>query len=479
MAEPLVKIPQRKEKLVKAKTISHCQGKGSLSHNNRAFKPKNVDSSRSSQNVTFVKMSITEAYDKCFSEAVERYNAKQKRADRRIKNGYFRYAFSHAPSNNVITAPDKRKSFYEDIVQIGDRNDTGIGTADAETAAKCLTEYMQGFSERNPNFFVFNAVLHVDEATPHLHIDYIPIGHYKRGVDTQNGLAQALKEMGYGEGENTINRWRLAERDVLVEICRRHGIDIAETQKGRGYTYTVEQYKQHKDTISALEQQKAELSENLDELKLLNDAAESEGIESTKLPFNKRVVSEEEFSKLEAAKKTAAVRETTLDHREKIIAEKEAAISQKEAALSKKLKDADNLYLKYNTLADELLDDSKAYHKLMPRYKALEERCQTAENELSKAKDKIISAVKHITDIAKLSNCMLAPISGYEDLAEKATTMHKTLANVIRRLCGRFVRSLGFDEEADIIQKKAGISEDALSELKSNENRKQNRGVRR
>lgn len=463
---------------MKAKTISHCQDKGSLSHNNRTFKPKNVDSSRSRQNVTFVKMSITEAYDKCFSEAVERYNAKQKRADRRIKDGYFRYAFSHAPSNNVITAPDKRKSFYEDIVQIGDRSDTGIGTADAETAAKCLTEYMQGFSERNPNFFVFNAVLHVDEATPHLHIDYIPIGHYKRGVDTQNGLAQALKEMGYGEGENTINRWRLAERDVLAEICRKHGIEISEPTKSRGYTYTVEQYKQHKDTISALEQQKAELSENLDELKLLN-AAESEGIESTKLPFNKRVVSEEEFSKLEAAKKTAAVRETTLDHREKIIAEKEAAISQKEAALSKKLKDADNLYLKYNTLADELLDDSKAYHKLLPRYKALEERCQTAENELSKAKDKIISAVKHITDIAKLSNCMLAPISGYEDLAEKSTPLHKSLANVIRRLCSRYVRSLGFDKEADIIQKKAGISDEALSELKSNENRKQNRGVRR
>ena len=122
MAEPLVKIPQRKEKLVKAKTISHCQGKGSLSHNNRTFKPKNVDSNRSRQNVTFVKMSITEAYDKCFSEAVERYNAKQKRADRRIKDGYFRYAFSHAPSNNVITAADKRKSFYEDVVQIGDRS---------------------------------------------------------------------------------------------------------------------------------------------------------------------------------------------------------------------------------------------------------------------------------------------------------------------------------------------------------------------
>lgn len=464
---------------MKAKTISHCQDKGSLSHNNRTFKPKNVDSSRSSQNVTFVKMSITEAYDKCFSEAVERYNAKQKRADRRIKDGYFRYAFSHAPSNNVITAADKRKSFYEDVVQIGDRSDTGIGTADAETAAKCLTEYMQGFSERNPNFFVFNAVLHVDEATPHLHIDYIPIGHYKRGVDTQNGLAQALKEIGYGEGENTINRWRLAERDVLAEICRKHGIEIAETQKSRGYTYTVEQYKQHKDTIAALEQQKAELSDNLDELKLLNDAAESEGIESTKLPFNKRMVSEEEFSKLEAAKKTAAVRETTLDHREKIIAEKEAAISQKEAALSKKLKDADNLYLKYNTLADELLDDSKAYHKLLPRYKALEERCQTAENELSKAKDKIISAVKHITDIAKLSNCMFAPFSGYEDLAKEATPMHKVLDNVIRQLCCKFLKSLGFDKEADFLYRKAGISEESRLEFKRIEDAKQKRGVKR
>lgn len=464
---------------MKAKTISHCQGKGSLSHNNRTFKPKNVDSSRSSQNVTFVKMSITEAYDKCFSEAVERYNAKQKRADRRIKDGYFRYAFSHAPSNNVITAADKRKSFYEDVVQIGDRSDTGIGTADAETAAKCLTEYMQGFSERNPNFFVFNAVLHVDEATPHLHIDYIPIGHYKRGVDTQNGLAQALKEMGYGEGENAISRCRTAERNVLTDICRRHGIEISEPTKGRGYTYTVEQYKQHKDTIAALEQQKAELSDNLDELKLLNDAAESEGIESTKLPFNKRVVSEEEFNKLEAAKKTAAMRKTTLDHREKIIAEKETVLSRKETELSGKLMDVENSYNKYNALADELLDDSKAYHKLLPRYKVLEERCQKAENELNKAKENITAAVKHITDIAKLSNCLLVPFSGYDDLAKKATPMHKVLANVIRQLCCKFLKSLGFDKEADFLYRKAGISEEARLEFKRIEDAKQKWGVKR
>ena len=464
---------------MKAKTISHCQGKGSLSHNNRTFKPKNVDSSRTPHNITFVKMPIAEAYDKCFAEAVERYNARQKRSDRRIRDGYFRYAFSHAPCNNVIVASDKRKSFYEDIVQIGCKNDTGVGTPDAQLAAECLSEYMKGFSERNPNFFVFNAVLHMDEATPHLHIDYIPIGHYKRGVDTQNGLAQALKEMGYGEGENTISRWRTAECNVLTEICRSHGIEISEPTKGRGYTYTVEQYKQHKDTIAELEQQKTELFENLDELKQLSEAAESVGIDSTKLPFNRRVVAEDEFQKLEAAKKSAAVRETTLDRREKGIAEKETALSRKETELSEMMSSAENTYDKYSRLADELLDDSRAYRKLLPEHKALEERCRKLEYELRKAKENVSAAVKHITDIVKLSNCILVPFSGYEDLANEAAPVHKALANVIRRLCSKFVRSLGFDKEADFIYRKAGISEEAKSEFRSIEKSKQKKGVKR
>ena len=250
------------------KTISFCQGKGSLSHNNRTFKPENVDSSKTKENITFVKIPIAEAYENCFSEAVERYNAKQKRADRRIKNGYFDYAFSHAPCNNVITAPDKRKSFYEDIVQIGCKDDTGTGTVDGKLAVECLKEYMENFQKRNPNFYVFNAVLHNDEATPHLHIDYIPIGHYKRGVDTQNGLAQALKEMGYGDGENAINRWRIAELNVLTEICTQHGIEISAPQKSRGYSFKVDEYKQHKDTINALEQHKGDLFDDCYNLEL-------------------------------------------------------------------------------------------------------------------------------------------------------------------------------------------------------------------
>ena len=190
------------------KTISHVQGKGSITHNNRKFSAKNVDDTRTKDNIVFNEQPIADAYDELFGAAVERYNEKQKRSDRKIKTSYFEHLFKRVPSQSVVTSADKRKSFYEDVVQIGTKDNTGVGTEDAAIAAGCLTIYMNGFQERNPNFRVFNAVLHMDEAIPHLHIDYIPVGHYKQGVDTQNGIAQALKEIGYGVGKDAISRWR-------------------------------------------------------------------------------------------------------------------------------------------------------------------------------------------------------------------------------------------------------------------------------
>lgn len=142
--------------------------------------------------IVFVNISQQEMYEKLFSGAVSEYNAKQKRNDRKITVSYYEHQFGRGYFPNVVTSADKRKSFYEDVVQIGDMKDTGVGTVDAETAKTVLTEYMNDFEQRNPNFKVFCAVLHMDEATPHLHIDYVPIGHYSRGIPVQNGIAQAL-----------------------------------------------------------------------------------------------------------------------------------------------------------------------------------------------------------------------------------------------------------------------------------------------
>ena len=48
------------------KRISHCQGKGSLTHNNRKFNAKNVDDTRTKDNIVFVQQPIEEAYEHLF-----------------------------------------------------------------------------------------------------------------------------------------------------------------------------------------------------------------------------------------------------------------------------------------------------------------------------------------------------------------------------------------------------------------------------
>ena len=306
------------------KRISHCQGKGSLTHNNRKFNAKNVDDTRTKDNIVFVQQPIEEAYEHLFGAAVERYNAKQKRPGRKITTTYYEHTFKRDISQSVVTSADKRKSFYEDVVQIGDMKNTGVGTPDAAIATACLTEYMQGFQERNPNFYVFNAVLHLDEATPHLHIDYIPVGHYKMGVDTQNGIAQALKEMGYGSGKDTISRWREAECKVLTEICNRHGIQIAAPEKSRG-SLTVEQYKEYAKITEQVEEKKEEVAR-------LDEQAESAD-RLRKHREELRIHIDEAIDKLDERfqEKNAAVA-----HLDEEIAEKSSVLTQTAAELADK-----------------------------------------------------------------------------------------------------------------------------------------------
>lgn len=224
----------------------------------------NVDPLRTPQNITFVRQPIGEAYNQLFAESTERYNAKQKRNDRKVHGSYYEHLFGVKPCNTVRTAADKRKSFYEDVVQIGKIEDSGYGTEDFQLVADCLKEYMEGFQDRNPNFYVFNAVLHMDEATPHLHIDYIPVGHYKRGQDTQNGIAQALKEMVYGEGKMAIAKWRAAEVEVLNKICLEHGIKPLAPEKARG-TLEIPEYKEQRRQNDELKKQNAQVEAELAE----------------------------------------------------------------------------------------------------------------------------------------------------------------------------------------------------------------------
>ena len=315
------------------KSISMCEGKGSLSHNNREFTARNIDSSRTPNNIVFVQQALSEAYHQLFDEAVERYNAKQKRKDRRIGD-YFEHLFNRPPSKSVITGTNKHKSFYEHLVYIGTRKDSGVGTPDAEITTECLREYMEGFQQRNPNFYVFNAVLHLDESTPHFHINYIPVGHFTRGLEVRNAKNKALEEMGFGNDAKSNDRWRRNEWDILKNICNAHGIEISEPKKSRGYSYTVEEYGEHQDRINALnaeiERLTAERDETVAEFEKLSkkkvNITEIESIEAKESMFGKKVtLTKDDYDKLsDTAKKYVAMEKNI----KKLKKERDAAVQE-------------------------------------------------------------------------------------------------------------------------------------------------------
>lgn len=252
-----------------------------------------------------------------------------------IHGSYYEQLFGVKPCNTVRTAADKRKSFYEDVVQIGKMEDSGYGTEDFQLVADCLKEYMKGFQERNPNFYVFNAVLHMDEATPHLHIDYIPVGHYNRGQDTQNGIAQALKEMGYGTGKQAIARWRAAEVEVLNKICLEHGIKPLAPEKARG-TVEIPEYKEQRRQADELAEQNAQADAELAEKKATIKAVEKktaklteiDSIETGKTMFGGKVtVSKEDWENVTTlAKKEVASQKQT----KKLRKERDEAVQERD-----------------------------------------------------------------------------------------------------------------------------------------------------
>lgn len=200
------------------RTISAEVGKGSVNHNSRKFKAANVDPERTHLNVEYCNEPIKQVYHKLFDEALKRYNEKQTRSDRRIENYY-----------EKIRTGKQEKPFHELIIQIGNRDDTGSGTEIGEQAKEALNEYFQGFRERNPNLYVFSAHLHMDEATPHIHIDFVPFTTgSKRGLDTRVSLKQALAAQGFHggtRGATEWNQWVLSEKKELAIAMFRHGFE--------------------------------------------------------------------------------------------------------------------------------------------------------------------------------------------------------------------------------------------------------------
>ena len=252
------------------RTISFMTGKGSDNHNSRKFHAKNTDPERSCLNVEYCNENVKDVYHELFDEALAWYNEKQTRSDRRIDDYY-----------EKICSGKQEKPFHEIILQIGDKDNMGAKTENGQLAAKVLDKYMRDFQRRNPTLRVFSAYLHMDEATPHLHIDFVPYTTgSKRGLDTRVSLKQALSALGFKGGtrrETELNQWVAYEKEQLAAVMLEHGIEWEKKGTHEKHLSVLDfEKKERAKEVAELEQSISDGKERLSDIQIQHRKAVQE-----------------------------------------------------------------------------------------------------------------------------------------------------------------------------------------------------------
>ncbi|PGE05110.1 plasmid recombination protein, partial [Bacillus pseudomycoides] len=216
----------------------------SLSHNNRENIHGNpgIDPSRLEENIYFVQKDIRSVYKDVFQEAVDKYNEKQKRNDRKIKDYY-----------DKIHKDEKTHEQRELVVAIGEGKDD---PKYREAKKEALKQYAEAFQERNPNLVVYNMVLHDDEANPHLHINYVPNFESSRGLTRRVGMDRALQQQGVkGKGTELIANWRQSETAYIESLAKEQISEFERANVGSHKYMKVRQYKEYAEMKSTVENQ--------------------------------------------------------------------------------------------------------------------------------------------------------------------------------------------------------------------------------
>ena len=338
-------------------------GDGVVAHNRRTYTAENVDPTRTHLNIEYCYTPIEQAYHELFDEALAEFNAKQKRKDRCIENYY-----------EKIRDGKQEKTFYEVIFQVGNREDMSAEGENAELAKTILDKFYRSFLERNPQLHVYSAHLHMDEATPHLHIDFIPFTTgSKRGLSTRVSLKQALADQGItGEGRSLTERdlWVQKEKEALAEIMLEHGIEWE--QKG-----------EQREHLSVLEYKREKRQEELAELTQQTEqkAQEYSALEKKVEKIQKQNVPIEAVEKIEA-KPMVLSSKVTLERSEyeslSTAAKKYVAQEKKEHKLQKALDAANKIIAELkNTIAD-LTRKLAAATKELAEYKSVRNKLNAA-----------------------------------------------------------------------------------------------------
>lgn len=435
------------------RTISFMTGKGSVNHNSRKFHAKNTDPQRSHWNVEYCNQDIREVYHELFDGALERYNAKQTRKDRKIEDYY-----------EKIRSGKQEKPFHEIILQIGNKDDMGAKTAEGQMAAKILDEYMKGFQERNPTLRVFSAHLHMDEATPHLHIDFVPyITGSKRGLDTRVSLKQALSALGFKGGtrmETELNQWVTAEKQQLGSIMLEHGIEWEQKGTHEKHLSLLDFEKQERaKEVAALETQKAELEEHNANMQEVNEKWLDQ------LEIIEREISSAHENREEADKQADQAKKKATQYEKKL------------TEIAPMVKDMERFAEKYSADPDEVL----------PEAGTLETGKSYREKKAKPLIKKIVTVLRSVyrayLDLSRKFSDMQRSYERAWNKVNSLTARVEELWNenrMLRESLGDFERVkgvLGHDTVETIVQAER-LREQEIKEQKRAQRRKMNRGAR-
>ena len=446
-------------------SISFVTGKGAIGHNNREFIHDNVDESRVKDNINYKEEKLHIAYEKCFGEAVESYNKKQTRNDRKINN-YMK---------QIKDSGNNEKLFYENVIQVGDKYSHGFGSGNEQQAIGILDEYAKSFQERNPNLYVFNMKMHLDEASPHLHIDYIPVATgYKRGLDTRNSLTKAHANMGIpkgtGRNNNSTMKWQEREKEYLKEIAKDHKLEIINKKTDRKHL-TVDEYKIYAEQIE----------KQYD--KYMNSKV---NIKSSKIPFTNKVFLEEnDFKKISNNAKYNYLTEKTVSKYTKKLEGKEVELNLLADRLKKRdrqLKDKDKEFdikfqevkkikNKYEFLYEDQLNINEKVDFLQEQIKELE----VENSKIEPLQDKADNLASVLANQMKAINLL---VHDKEDYAIGLNKKQINLINALDSYTQAWLEQVGEKDLATEVNEKIGISkgvQENIDHLKKLE-RSQSRG---
>ncbi len=308
-----------------------------------------------------------DAYNRLFGKAQAEYNVKQNRADRIIKDYY-----------RTIENDAKKHTAYEMIVSIG--NSRGEMVDDA-TGKEILKDFVDGWSERNPNLELIGAYYHADEeGVPHVHCDYVPVAHgYKRGMETQTGLVKALGEMGFEKkGKATAQiQWQSRENKCLEELCLERGVKVQHPTAERREHIATEEYK-------AIERSKT----------LQNENKELEA-ENTTLDIENTVIEQN----IEYAQKDLELTMTILKAKEK---EWEKVTEQVEAEKASK----EQYQQQVNMLCNQIVKLEEEYAREKEEHEKIEKELEKAEKvkeQLALDRERLADEVERLANLQTLS----------------------------------------------------------------------------